>query len=69
MQNKNGLNNQRSSLAEIDKRTELDCENRPIYTQKSHVEDVITACRVLKFNWKVPKGICTSCLAYHMIRS
>ena len=27
--------------------------NRPIYTQKSRVEGVITACRVLKFNRKV----------------
>ena len=63
---KNGLNNRRRS---IDKRSELDCENRPIYTQNSRVEGVITACRVFKFSRKVPKGICTSCLAYHMIRS
>jgi len=33
MQNQNVLNNRRSSFAEIDKRTELDCENRSLYTQ------------------------------------
>jgi len=52
---KNGLNNRRRSLAEVDKRSELDGENRPIYTQKSRVEGVIIACRVLKFNRKVPR--------------
>ena len=42
MQNQSGLNNRRSSFAEIDKRTELDCENRPFYTQ---------------IFWKVPNSI------------
>jgi len=39
---KSGLDYRRSSFAEIDKRTELDCENRPLYTQ---------------VHWKVPKKI------------
>jgi len=61
MQNQSSLNNRRSSFVKVDKRTELDCENRPIYTQKSRVEGVITACRVLKFIRKVPRKSCDLC--------
>jgi len=50
-QNHSGLNYRRSSFAEIDKRTALVCENQPMYTQ---------------VQWKVLKGVCTSC---HMIGS
>jgi len=46
MQNQSGLNNRRRSLAEVDKRSELDFENRPLYTQ---------------IFWKVPKKSCDLC--------
>jgi len=52
MQNQSGLNNRWSSFAEIDKRTELDCENRPLYTQ---------------VHWKVPKKSCDLCHAQDVI--
>jgi len=57
MQNQSGLNNRRSSFTEFDKRTELDCENRPLYTQ---------IFWKVPNSWKVPKGICTSCSPQEM---
>jgi len=52
MQNQSGLNNRDSSFIKIDKRTELDYENRHLYTQ---------------VHWKVPKKSCDLCHVQYVI--